>query len=96
MWPKLLKKLKVEPKQFIAVCRQRILKLLIEEFVLRGNVKNALATVVNISPDVILPAMIQLTTKRLKEISKTHVTRDEYFTYLTPEGELYDKSVITG
>lgn len=24
------------------------------------------------------------------------VTRDEYFTYLTPEGELYDKSQVPG
>lgn len=32
----------------------------------------------------------------LSDKSITEVTKDDYFTYLTPEGELYDKSVLPG
>lgn len=49
-----------------------------------------------INPDVMLPNLIDTVTSKLCDVNMLKVTKDDYFTYLTPEGELYDKSVIPG
>lgn len=55
-----------------------------------------LNTVAKLNPDVILPTLIDNIINKLSDANMLKVTKDDYFTYLTPEGELYDKSVIPG
>lgn len=58
--------------------------------------ENSLQTVVRLNPDVVLPLLVTFVIKQLSDPSILLVTKDEYFTFLTPEGELYDKSVLSG
>jgi hypothetical protein len=51
---------------------------------------------VRVNPDVVLPHLVMFVIKHLSNPSILLVTKDEYFTFLTPEGELYDKSVLSG
>lgn len=57
---------------------------------------NVISTLVQQNPEVILPSLMTYITDTLEDPELLKITRDEYFTYLTPEGELYDKSVIPG
>lgn len=56
--------------------------------------ENSISTVSRINPDILLPHVMELVSSELSSADMSNVTDDEYFTYLTPEGELYDKSVI--
>lgn len=39
---------------------------------------------------------VQCALDALRDDALPKITRDEYFTYLTPDGELFDKSVLPG
>lgn len=56
--------------------------------------ENALAAVVQLNGNKLLPDLVQIVKQYLDEPQIVQITKDEYFTYLTPEGELYDKSVL--
>lgn len=53
-----------------------------------------MATIVKLGGSEILQHVIENVKEKLSNSSITQVTKDEYFTHLTPEGELYDKSVL--
>lgn len=57
-------------------------------------VKNAVGALSSLSPDKLLPRVIVHVIEGLSRPALLQVTRDEYSTMLTPEGELYDKSII--
>lgn len=57
---------------------------------------NVVATLVACNPEVIAWSALQCALDALSDEQMLRVTRDEYFTYLTPEGELYDKSSVPG
>ncbi|KAK5645448.1 hypothetical protein RI129_006748 [Pyrocoelia pectoralis] len=56
--------------------------------------ENALATVVHTNGKEILRYLLRKLKEKLYNPSIVQITKDQYFTYLTPEGELYDKSVL--
>ncbi|CAG2063309.1 unnamed protein product, partial [Timema podura] len=58
--------------------------------------ENCLETVVDLNPEVILPPLVIHVGEILGDPAILHVTKAEYFTFLMPEGELYDKSVVSG
>lgn len=60
------------------------------------TMSNALATLVATNAEVMASIAIQCALETLQDPELLRVTRDEYFTYLMPEGELYDKSVVPG
>lgn len=60
------------------------------------TISNIVATLVATNPDAIASSAIQSILDALQDSALLAVTRDEYFTYLTPEGELYDKSSVPG
>lgn len=94
-WETLLKyTLQLEPKSFISLNIKQIKELLIEQYTPIKMYENALATIVRLSPEIVIPLIITKVTANLNNPDMSNVTDDEYFTYLTPEGELYDKSVI--
>lgn len=43
-----------------------------------------------------LPTIITYAMEKLNKSAAAVVSREEYLIYLTPEGELFDKSVISG
>lgn len=55
--------------------------------------KNCITTITRLQPEIV-NSVIENVMKLFTEITSTSVSDDEYFTYLTPEGELYDKSVL--
>ncbi|XP_017884303.1 eIF-2-alpha kinase activator GCN1 [Ceratina calcarata] len=94
VWFKITKNFNFQPKNFLRTFNHEIKKLLVQNFDPVPSYENALARVVSIIPDVILPSVVSSITSKLDDPEILKVTKDEYFTYLTPEGELYDKSVL--
>nr|CAD7433309.1 unnamed protein product [Timema monikensis] len=96
LWLKLLKYLKLEPEVFIKQFEENIKKMLIDEYTPTQCLENCLETVVDLNPEVILPPLVIHVGEILGDTAILHVTKTEYFTFLMPEGELYDKSVVSG
>ena len=48
----------------------------------------------NINPDVLVPVVVEMANKALNNKDVTQVSQLDYEIYLTPEGQLYDKSVM--
>ncbi|XP_075147200.1 lethal (3) 80Fj isoform X2 [Haematobia irritans] len=95
LWEDLLKFLfKIEPKTFISSNAMKLFDIIIEKFTPSSLFENVIETLVRISPETFLTLLITKVTTDLVEPGLTNISDDEYFTYLTPEGELYDKSVI--
>lgn len=57
-------------------------------------VKNAVGALSGLSPNKLLPHIISHIIKGLSQPALVQVTNQEYAIMLTPEGELYDNSVI--
>ncbi len=57
-------------------------------------VKNAVGALSGLSPNKLLPRVISHVTEGLSRPALLQVTRDEYAIMLTPEGQLYDQSII--
>lgn len=94
LWESLLKPLELDAKSFISLNSKSIKTMLIDEYKSIPIYENSVATITKISPEVILPIIIDKTIAQLNQPDTSNVTDDEYFTFLTPAGELYDKSVI--
>nr|XP_031848654.1 eIF-2-alpha kinase activator GCN1 isoform X2 [Nomia melanderi] len=94
LWFKIVKNYNLIPKDFLCSFNTEIKKLLVQNFKPNASYENALTKVVSIVPDIILPTIVSNVTSKLDDPEILRVTKDEYFTYLTPEGELYDKSVL--
>lgn len=96
LWMKILTRLSINAKRLILLHKTRVIREAVTEFKPGTQAEAALATIVRIDPDIVIPKVVNVITQNLKNTAGCHVTRDEYFTYLTPSGELYDKSVIPG
>lgn len=59
------------------------------------SILNAVQTMVRIAPDVVLPSFVNNIVQLLGNHELCLVTRDEYGIFLTPEGEPYDKTLIS-
>lgn len=57
-------------------------------------VKNAVGALSSLSPNKLLPRVISHVTEALSRPALCHVTKEEYAIMLTPDGELYDNSII--
>ena len=64
------------------------------QYFLFQSSKNALSTLVRIAPDIVLPPVIQYVSRLLGNTELTQVTREDYGIFLTPDGELYDRSLL--
>ncbi|XP_014216178.1 eIF-2-alpha kinase activator GCN1 [Copidosoma floridanum] len=97
LWLKALKRFfDGTPANFLRKSSSEIRKLFVQNYKPTLSYENALARVASLAPDVVLPTLVSHVTGKLDDPEITKVTKDEYFTYLTPEGELYDKSVMPG
>lgn len=94
LWEGILSSHKIDRKSFIVSCWPTVKEKVLDAYKCNSMFENSVATLVRISPEVVLPAVIENVTKVLNTPAMSQVTDDEYFTFLTPEGELYDKTVI--
>lgn len=94
LWEKIVTKLELEPKSLIALNVNRIKTIVIETYKATPIYENTVALITKLCPQVLLPLIIAQVTEHLNNPDMINVSDIEYFTYLTPDGELYDKSVI--
>lgn len=95
LWVKQAKRF-YTPSNFLRKFSNEIKKMLVQNYKPSPSYENAVAQVAFLAPDTLLPTLVSHAKSKLDNIDIIKVTKDEYFTYLTPEGELYDKSVIPG
>ncbi|CAH1977085.1 unnamed protein product [Acanthoscelides obtectus] len=96
MWIKIVRHLGCKPKELVAKRATQFRQMLVENYKYTLANENGLATLVSINPDILLPEIITKVVESLEDPRICQISRDDYFIYLTPEGELYDKSVIPG
>ncbi|RZC38970.1 translational activator GCN1-like, partial [Asbolus verrucosus] len=96
LWVKVIKHLNIKPKNLIAQQADFFKKVLVQEYNTSPTNENALSTTVSLNAEVILPSLIETVASNLQDPRICQVSKDDYFTFLTPEGELYDKSVVPG
>ncbi|KAK7871251.1 hypothetical protein R5R35_007540 [Gryllus longicercus] len=96
LWLKLLKRFKLDPAEFIRKNERNITKTLLDDYTPIAAHRHALTTVAELNPSVIMPLLVECVLEDLNEPAVLAITNDEYFIFLTPEGELYDKTVLSG
>ena len=96
LWFKILKNFNLSVENFFKCFGSEIKKMFIQEYKPSLSYENALARVTSLVPDMVFPTLIPSIISKLDDPEILKITKDEYFTYLTPEGELYDKSVLPG
>ncbi|XP_014232646.1 eIF-2-alpha kinase activator GCN1 [Trichogramma pretiosum] len=96
LWQKVVKHFFGTPVNYLRKNSVEIKKLFVQNYKPTLSYENALKTVVAIAPEVLLGSLTTYITSKLDDPEIIKVTKDEYFIYLTPEGELYDKSVLPG
>ncbi|XP_066249177.1 stalled ribosome sensor GCN1 [Euwallacea similis] len=96
LWVKIARHLKCNPKHLIAQRSIELRKLMVEQYKATETYENALSTIISLNAEPVLPNVLSAIISNLEDPRINQVTKDDYFTYLTPEGELYDNSVIPG
>ncbi|XP_056628816.1 eIF-2-alpha kinase activator GCN1 isoform X1 [Triplophysa dalaica] len=94
LWPCLLSIMKIEAVEFIDRHMEVILPRLLDTNADNRAVQNAVGSLSVLSPTHLLPRVMDHVTQRLSNPALRLVTRQEYAIMQTPEGELYDKSII--
>ncbi|XP_034945471.1 eIF-2-alpha kinase activator GCN1 [Chelonus insularis] len=94
LWIKICRNMKQQPHEFFEIYQNEIHVMFIDNYKPTPSYENALATIINFAPAVLLPSLIENVINNLNDPEILKVTKDEYFIYQTPEGELYDKSVL--
>ncbi|XP_061672508.1 stalled ribosome sensor GCN1 [Syngnathoides biaculeatus] len=93
LWPFLLSSMNIKAEEFIENNLDAILPHLLVNTDNQA-VKNAVGALCGLSPDKLLPRVISHITEKLSQTALLHITKEEYAIMLTPEGELYDNSII--
>ncbi|XP_039292554.1 eIF-2-alpha kinase activator GCN1 [Nilaparvata lugens] len=96
LWVKLVKYFKLDPKTFIKSYKDELVNMLVNEYQLSPSYQGALSCIIHHNSSEILNPVVERASNLLSDNSLLRVTKDEYFTFLTPAGVLYDKSVLPG
>ncbi|XP_061586476.1 stalled ribosome sensor GCN1 [Cololabis saira] len=94
VWPVLLSSMNIKAEEFIEKNLDAILPHLLEVNADSQAVKNAVGALSGLSPSQLLPRVIVHVIEGLSRPALLHVTREEYAIMQTPEGQLYDNSII--
>ncbi|XP_078106507.1 stalled ribosome sensor GCN1 [Sander vitreus] len=94
LWSFLLLSMNIKAEEFIEKNLEAILPHLLEVNADDQAVKNAVGALSGLSPNKLLPRVISHVSEGLSRPALLQVTREEYAIMRTPEGELYDKSII--
>ncbi|KAH8346010.1 hypothetical protein KR084_004221, partial [Drosophila pseudotakahashii] len=84
----------LDPKHFILAKNNEIVNKYINNFIISAQYENIISALVRICPNLIVPTVVHNFKTYLCNSTNYHASNEEYLTFLTPEGELYDKSVI--
>ncbi|XP_065830516.1 stalled ribosome sensor GCN1-like [Oscarella lobularis] len=94
MWLKLLKILKLDPKEVLANEAGTVWGIILEKLDSHKlAVLNTVSFLCSLSSDVLLPRIVERIRTEFKN-PELYVTRKEFDVMMTPEGELCDKSVL--
>ncbi|XP_030316225.1 eIF-2-alpha kinase activator GCN1 isoform X2 [Calypte anna] len=93
-WPALLIKMKIDPKDFITKHLDVILPRITAYTPESQSSMNAVGSLSLLSPGRVLPQLIRTISASMENPALCQVTREEFAIMKTPEGELYDKSII--
>ncbi|GAA6105875.1 eIF-2-alpha kinase activator GCN1 isoform X1 [Tachysurus ichikawai] len=93
-WPLLLSSMKIDATVFIDQHLQTILYMLMEGNADNQAVRNAIGELSVLSPGKLLYCVMDSVIQRLSNPALKQVSPQEYAIMNTPEGELYDKSII--
>uniref|UniRef100_A0A8C0I9W8 GCN1 activator of EIF2AK4 n=1 Tax=Bubo bubo TaxID=30461 RepID=A0A8C0I9W8_BUBBB len=94
LWPALLIKMKIDPKDFITKHLNDILPRITAYTPENQSSMNAVGSLSLLSPGRVLPQLISTISASMENPALCQVTREEFAIMKTPEGELYDKSII--
>ncbi|XP_030245992.1 eIF-2-alpha kinase activator GCN1, partial [Drosophila navojoa] len=94
-WEKTIQKnFNLNPENFIKNNDKQVIEKYIDNFKICPVYENIISSIVRINPHIIVPHIINHVKMFLKAESNFSVSNEEFFIFMTPEGELYDKSVI--
>ncbi|XP_075424511.1 stalled ribosome sensor GCN1 isoform X2 [Ascaphus truei] len=94
LWTELLYKMKVDPTEFINKRFNDFLPVITSQAALDQAALNAVGSLALLSPAKVLPPLFEIITASMRNLALCHVTREEFAIMQTPEGELYDQSII--
>uniref|UniRef100_K7G7X0 GCN1 activator of EIF2AK4 n=1 Tax=Pelodiscus sinensis TaxID=13735 RepID=K7G7X0_PELSI len=94
LWSALLIKMKIDPEDFIAKQLDKILPRITTQVPINQSSMNAVGSLSVLSPGRVLPQLISTISASMENPALHHVTREEFAIMQTPEGELFDKSII--
>ncbi|XP_062854960.1 stalled ribosome sensor GCN1 [Trichomycterus rosablanca] len=94
VWQLLLSSMKMDASTFIDQHLDAILPLLLNGNIIDQAGRNAVGELSALSPEKFLPRVMDHVIQWLSNPALKQVTRQEYAIMNTPEGELYDKSII--
>ncbi|XP_032593563.1 eIF-2-alpha kinase activator GCN1 [Drosophila grimshawi] len=84
----------LNPEHFIALNKAEIIETYVDNFKICRAYENIIASLVRINPQIIVPPIIMRIKKYLNDDSNFGISNEEFLIFMTPDGELYDKSVI--
>uniref|UniRef100_A0A8C8S2Z5 TOG domain-containing protein n=1 Tax=Pelusios castaneus TaxID=367368 RepID=A0A8C8S2Z5_9SAUR len=94
LWPALLIKMKIDPEDFITKQLDKILPRITTQTPINQSSMNAVGSLCVLSPRRVLPQVIRTISASMENPALCHVTREDFAIMETPEGELFDKSII--
>jgi len=94
LWLKLLRFGSLEPSKFIESHASSLRALAVDDFKNVPCFSNALKTLLAAGSARILPTVVRNCVNKLTNSELLSVSQTDYAIYLTPEGELFDKSVV--
>ncbi|KAL8180480.1 UNVERIFIED_CONTAM: translational activator of GCN4, partial [Gekko kuhli] len=94
LWPALLIKMKLNPEDFIAKHVGSIFGRIVTQRPMDKSSLNAVGMLSSLSPGRVLPQVISTISTSLENPALGQVTLEEFAIMKTPEGEVYDKSIL--
>ncbi|XP_053135159.1 eIF-2-alpha kinase activator GCN1 [Hemicordylus capensis] len=94
LWPALMTKMKLDPVDFITKYLEKVFDRIITQSPMTKSSLNAVGVLSTLSPGRVLPQVISTISTSLENPALCHVTQEEFAIMKTPEGELYDKSIL--
>ncbi|XP_047528363.1 eIF-2-alpha kinase activator GCN1 [Vanessa atalanta] len=95
-WLKVVAYLRLDSQRLVASHINKLKSTYITEFTPNETVCAVVSTLVGCSAEGLGGAALRVALEALQRPELLAVTRDDYFVYLTPQGHLYDKSVVPG
>ncbi|XP_063377694.1 stalled ribosome sensor GCN1 [Cydia fagiglandana] len=94
-WARTVRYLKLDPKALVGLYANNLKNSYVCGYTPSETLSNVVSTLSSWSTEV-AGAAVSTALRALQDPALLRVTRHEYFTYLTREGELYDKSCVPG